>query len=196
MDCPQCGAEVPSDNAFCGKCGYARRDQAPERLDQSRIRMHEEPDLEQPPARSSSQHRIRKHTVLGMPSATPPVGAPNVESAPPPPPTSLSSARAGRARVSQKTMLGIPRPELPDPRGDAPITEPTDQAQSTPPTGESASASEPAVRSHRVRARVRYDSANEPFSVTQRRRKALRVLAVLILVAAAWFGYRLLTLNG
>ena len=41
MDCPQCGAEVPSDDAFCGKCGYARRDEGPQRLDQSRIRVHE-----------------------------------------------------------------------------------------------------------------------------------------------------------
>ncbi|MBW2381763.1 MAG: zinc-ribbon domain-containing protein, partial [Deltaproteobacteria bacterium] len=29
MDCPQCGAEVPADDEFCGKCGYARRDQGP-----------------------------------------------------------------------------------------------------------------------------------------------------------------------
>jgi len=28
------------------------------------------------------------------------------------------------------------------------------------------------------------------------RRKALGALAVLVLIAAAWFGYRLLTLNG
>ena len=120
MDCPQCGAEVPSDDAFCGKCGYARRDHGPDRLDQSRIRVHEEPDpSSQPePARSPSQQRVRKHTVLGMPgmppgAATPPAGSPAPESAPasatppPPPPTSLSSVRSGRARAPQKTMLGF-----------------------------------------------------------------------------------------
>ncbi|TNF60563.1 MAG: zinc ribbon domain-containing protein [Deltaproteobacteria bacterium] len=36
MDCPQCGAKVPSDDLFCGKCGYAMRDHGPERVDQSR----------------------------------------------------------------------------------------------------------------------------------------------------------------
>jgi hypothetical protein len=198
MDCPQCGAEVPSDNAFCGKCGYARRDHGPERLDQSRIRMHEEPDPDQrqSPGRSSSQHRVRKHTVIGMPSATPPAGGPKSESAPPPAPTSLASARAGRARTPQKTMLGIPRPELLEPAGAESPAEPTDQGLSNRPTGDSGPPSEPAARSHRVRARVRYHSANEPLSVTQRRRNALRGLAVLVLLASAWLGYRLLTVNG
>lgn len=47
-----------------------------------------------------------------------------------------------------------------------------------------------------MRARVRYDSANEPFPVTQRRKRALLGLAILVLFASAWLGYRYLTLNG
>ena len=200
MDCPQCGAEVPSDDAFCGKCGYARRDHGPERLDQSRIRMHEEPDpaaqAEQP--RSSSQQRIRKHTVLGMPTATPPAGSRTPPSAtpPPPPPSSLASARSGRARTPQKTMLGIPRPDFPDPPSDAPSAEPTEPEESTPLGAESKAPPNPTTPSHRTRARVRYDSANEPLPVIHRRKKALRGLAVLVLLSAAWLGYRFLTVNG
>lgn len=55
---------------------------------------------------------------------------------------------------------------------------------------------EPAAQSHRVRARVRYDSANEPLPVIQKRARALRGLAVLVVLAAAWLGYRYLTLHG
>ena len=209
MDCPQCGAEVPSDDSFCGKCGYARRDQGPERLDQSRIRMHEEPDpAAQPdPPRSSSQQRIRKHTVLGMPTAA---GAPPGESSaaasappspsppppPPPPPTPLASGRPGRTRTPQKTMLGIPRPDFPEPPSPAPPADPTDTEESAAAAAESAESAKPTSAGHRTRARVRYDSANEPLPVLYRRRKALRGLAVLVFLAAAWLGYRFLTLNG
>ena len=207
MDCPQCGAEVPSDDSFCGKCGYARRDQGPERLDQSRIRMHEEPDpAAQPdPPRSSSQQRIRKHTVLGMPTAA---GAPPGESsasasAPPspppspsPPPTPLASGRPGRTRTPQKTMLGIPRPDFPEPPSPAPPADPTDTEESAAAAAESAESAKPTSSGHRTRARVRYDSANEPLPVLYRRRKALRGLAMLVFLAAAWLGYRFLTLNG
>ena len=203
MDCPQCGAEVPSDNAFCGKCGYARRDHAPERLDQSRIRMHEErdPAAQPEPARSSSQQRVRKHTVLGMPTAggPPPVDIPAPESAPPPPPppppTPLSAARSARTRTPQKTMLGIPRPDFPEPRPVVSSDEPSETQQSSGPTSEDGAAPEPPARSPRTRARVRYDSANEPLTITARRKKALRGLAVLVVLAAAWLGYRFLTVN-
>ena len=202
MDCPQCGAEVPSDDAFCGKCGYARRDDAPERLDQSRIRMHEErdPAAQPEPPRSSSQQRVRKHTVLGMPTAAgaPPVDRPAPASTPPPPPpppTPLSAARSARTRTPQKTMLGIPRPDFPDPDPVKSSDEPSETQQSSGPPSEPGAAPEPPVASRRTRARVRYDSANEPLSVTARRRKALRGLAVLIALSAAWIGYRLLTLN-
>jgi hypothetical protein len=203
MDCPQCGAEVPSDDEFCGKCGYARRDLAPERLDQSRIRMHEEPDPSAPiePDRSSSEQRIRKHTVLGMPTVpgAPPVDKPAAESAPPPPPlapppTPLFSGRPGRSRTPQKTMLGIPRPDFPDPGTPAP-TEPAEaRVEVQRPSGPD-DVSEPAQTSQRTRSRVRYDSANEPLTVTARRRKALRGLALLVVLAAAWLGYRYLMLN-
>jgi len=198
MDCPQCGAEVPADDEFCGKCGYARRDQGPERLDQSRIRMHEEPDPDAQPDRSSSPQRVRKHTVLGMPptTATPSTGTPTPASAPPPPPTPLSSARSGRKRTPQKTMLGIPRPDFPDPPGVAPSAESTESSEGTSSASESDAPPQPATQSHRTRARVRYDSANEPLPVTQRRTKALRGLAVLVVLAIAWFGYRFLTLHG
>ena len=201
MDCPQCGAEVPSDDSFCGKCGYARRDHGPERLDQSRIRMHEErePAAQPESPRSSSQQRIRKHTVLGMPSAAgaPPAGstappsAPAPSAPPPPPPAALTSRRSGRTRTPQKTMLGIPRPDFPEPPAEAIDTE-----QSTPAAAESAAPAAPATPGHRTRARVRYDSANEPLPMIHRRKKALRGLALLVLLAAAWLGYRLLTLNG
>ncbi|MGB3050597.1 MAG: hypothetical protein WBB42_06335 [Polyangiales bacterium] len=71
-----------------------------------------------------------------------------------------------------------------------------DSNQDLPPDGEQGDVSDPAAPSHRVRARVRYDSANEPLPVIQRRVKALRGLALLVVVAAAWLGYRYLTLNG
>lgn len=194
MDCPQCGAEVPSDDAFCGKCGYARRDHAPERLDQSRIRMHEErdPAAQPEPVRSASQQRVRKHTVLGMPTAlgAPPVDSPAPESSPPPTPLS-----AARTRTPQKTMLGIPRPDFPEPHPVESSDEPSETQQSSGPSSESGAAPEPPARSRRTRARVRYDSANEPLTTTARRKKALRGLAVLVVLAAAWLGYRFLTVN-
>ena len=201
MDCPQCGAEVPTDDLFCGKCGYAMREGSPERVDQSRIRVHEEPDepAEAPTRTSSSQQRIRKHTVMGMPAATPPTGTRTPPPAgPPAPPTEISSARArAQTRTPQKTMLGIPRPDFPaPPAGPVPETSPaavpdtpTAQASDEPPS----SSSSP---SHRARARVRYDSANEPFPVVQRRKKALAGLAVLTLLAGAWLAYRYFSLNG
>lgn len=202
MDCPQCGAVVPSDDLFCGKCGYAMRDEGPERLDRSRIRMHEEPEWPagDSQSRSSSQQRVRKHTVLGMPSVTPPRGSRPPTPAPAPvvpsPPTSITSARAGgsRTRTPQKTMLGIPRHEIPEPPSDpssaeSAVDEPAHASEEGAP-------SEATTPSHRVRARVLYDSANEPFPVTQRRKKALLGLAILVLFASAWLGYRYLTLNG
>jgi hypothetical protein len=88
-------------------------------------------------------------------------------------------------------MLGIPRPDFPEPPAEA-----TDAAQSTPAAVEADAPAEPATSSRRTRARVRYDSANESLLVTHRRRKALRGLAVLVLLAAAWLGYRVLTVHG
>jgi hypothetical protein len=88
-------------------------------------------------------------------------------------------------------MLGIPRPDFPEPPAEATNTE-----QSTPTAAESDAPAEPTTPSHRTRARVRYDSANEPLPVIHRRRKALRGLAVLVLFSAGWLGYRFLTLNG
>jgi hypothetical protein len=93
-------------------------------------------------------------------------------------------------------MLGIPRPDFPEPARVASSAEPPEAEPITEADSESDAPSEPAAQSHRARARVRYDSANEPFPVTQRRMKALRGLAVLVLLAAAWFGYRFLTVNG
>jgi membrane glycosyltransferase len=92
-------------------------------------------------------------------------------------------------------MLGIPRPDFPDPDPVKSSDEPSETQQSSGPPREPGAAPEPPVASRRTRARVRYDSANEPLSVTARRRKALRGLAVLIVLSAAWIGYRLLTLN-
>lgn len=200
MDCPQCGAEVPSDDAFCGKCGYARRDQTPDRLDQSRIRVHESPDTsaDDAPSRTSSQQRVRKHTVIGIQPGTPPVGVPTPAPIASPPPTPISSARQERkrGRTPQKTMIGM-RPLEPI----APASDPGPPAQfeSNPellPDVEQGDEPEPAAPSHRVRARVRYDSANEPLPVIQRRARVLRGLAVLVVLAAAWLSYRYLTLNG
>lgn len=93
-------------------------------------------------------------------------------------------------------MLGIPRPDFPEPPGAASSAEPPETEQSPPAATESDTTSEPVPQSHRTRARVRYDSANEPLSVTQRRRKAFGGLAMLVLLAAAWLGYRVLTVNG
>lgn len=201
MDCPQCGAEVPSDDLFCGKCGYAMRDGGPERLDQSWIRMHEEPDpaANDPSIRGSSQQRIRKHTVMGMPAATPPAGTriPAPPMAPPAPPTEISTARSrAEKRTPQKTMLGIPRPDFPEP----PAASVPDRSEPTPiaPSAEAPELprSDASSPSHRARARVRYDSANEPLPVLERRKKAFRALAVLVVLAGAWFAYRYISLNG
>jgi len=93
-------------------------------------------------------------------------------------------------------MIGIPRDELPEPPGTASAEGPTDTEQSTPAAGQSGAPSDPAPQSHRARARVRYDSANEPLPVIERRKKALRGLAVLVILAAAWLGYRFMTVNG
>ncbi|MBT8450771.1 MAG: zinc-ribbon domain-containing protein [Deltaproteobacteria bacterium] len=200
MECPQCGAEVPSDDAFCGKCGYARRDQTPDRLDQSRIRVHESPapSPDDEPSRPSSQRRVRKQTVLGIQPGTPPAGVPTPAPIPSPPPTPISSARQERSpsRTPQKTMIGMrplepmaPAPEAPQPGETVANPDPRSDGTQGDPAG-------PAAPSHRVRARVRYDSANEPLPVIRKRARALRGLAVLVVLAAAWLGYRYLTLHG
>jgi hypothetical protein len=93
-------------------------------------------------------------------------------------------------------MLGIPRDEIPKPPDSPSSVEPTNAERSTPQESPSGAPSDPAPQSHRARARVRYDSANEPLPVTERRKKVLRGLAVLIILAAAWLGYRLITVNG
>lgn len=202
MDCPQCGAEVPSDDLFCGKCGYAMRDGGPERVDQSRIRVHEEPaplTEPTPPTRLPSQQRIRKHTVMGMPAATPPTGTRAPDSPPvPPPPTEISAARSrAEKRTPQKTMLGIPRPDFPV-RSVAPVEDSISAGPSElgATTDFDSSKTDSAGASQRARARVRYDSANEPVPALRRRMKALRGLAVLVLLSAAWLAYRYLSLNG
>jgi hypothetical protein len=93
-------------------------------------------------------------------------------------------------------MLGIPRPDFPDPVAVAPPAEPAEPEESAPAASQSGVPSEPTPRGHRARARVRYDSANEPLPVIERRKKAFRGLAVLVVLAAAWLGYRFLTVNG
>jgi len=92
-------------------------------------------------------------------------------------------------------MLGIPR-DFPDPAIAAPPTEPTEVEQSGAPASESGVPPEPSPRSQRTRARVRYDSANEALPMTERRKKALRSLAVLVVLSAAWLCYRFLTVDG
>ncbi len=195
MDCPQCGAGVPSDDLFCGKCGYAMRDGGPERVDQSRIRMHEEPDpaTQAPKNQGSSKQRIRKPTVMGMPAATPPMGTRTPAPSETPPPTEISTARSrAEKRTPQKTMLGIPRPDFPRPPAEPVSNAPGSRVSAT----EASDAPQPESPSRRARARVRYDSANEPFSVLERRKKALRALALLVVLAGAWLAYRYLSLNG
>ncbi len=197
MDCPQCGAQVPSDDAFCGKCGYAMRNHGPERVDQSRIRVYEErragaPDssgANEPSTSASSQQRLRSRTRLGMPAMVPSEDVQRSEAKPIDPPR----AERPRKRVKQKTMLGIPRDDIPVPPTVPSSEAPGGDAPSRPPF---ASPSERASGSQRVRARVRYESADEPVPVVRRRRNALLGLAVLALLAATWLGYRLLTLNG
>jgi len=93
-------------------------------------------------------------------------------------------------------MLGIPRPDFPELASTTSSAEPSEPEPLTEAASESDTAPDTAPQSHRARARVRYDSANEPFPMTQRRTKALRGLAVLVLLAAAWLGYRFLTVNG
>ncbi len=91
-------------------------------------------------------------------------------------------------------MLGIPRHEIPD-RPSAPPSAESAVEEATVTVEESAP-SDTTTPSHRARARVRYDSANEPFPATQLRKKAIFGLAILVLFASAWIGYRYLTLNG
>lgn len=93
-------------------------------------------------------------------------------------------------------MLGIPRPDFLDPVAVAPQDEPAETQESPSPASENGAPSESSPRGSRARARVRYDSANEPLPVTERRKKALRGLAVLVVLSAAWLGYRFLTVNG
>ncbi len=190
MDCPQCGAEVPSDNAFCGKCGYAMRDQGPQRTDQSRIRVHEErtPTNERDRDSRTSSPRIRKHTVLGMPPATLRPSEPPASEPPPPPPASLASARSAR-RTKQETMLGMPRLESLEPSDSEPELEPVMPSTAAPGPPPVPGEDRP---SHRFRARVRYDSSLEPPPVTMRRRRAFGGVAVLVALAAAWLIYRFL----
>jgi len=208
MDCPQCAAEVSSDDAFCGKCGYAMREGAPERIDQSRIRFHEGPESPATDTSSTgpSQDRTRKKTMVGIPSLTPRRGAPPAASTPDPgppaPPAEISDARARAAkRTPQKTMLGIPRPDFAEPPAPP---EQLDAALASEQTGEVvterfaplAETPPDSGAPGRERARVRYDSANEPYPMLQRRKKALRGLALLVLLSAGWFVYRFATLNG
>jgi hypothetical protein len=103
-------------------------------------------------------------------------------------------------------MLGMPQLEVPfAPDGGSPDEpdEPDDPQEPDEPVERESGAGPiassgppPRSQSHRARARVRYDSSNEPLSVTQRRLKALRFLGVMVLLAAAWLGYRFLTVNG
>lgn len=194
MDCPQCEAEVPSDNAFCGKCGYAMRDHGPQRTDQSRIRVHEEPTPTHERERDSrpSSPRIRKHTVLGMPPVSLSPSEPPASEPSPPPPTSIASARSAK-RTKQKTKLGMPRLEPPEPSYSEPELEL--EPESAIPRG--AGTGPPPIpgqdsQSHRARARVRYDSSLEPPPVTMRRRRTFGGVAVLVALAAAWLIYRFL----
>ena len=103
-------------------------------------------------------------------------------------------------------MLGLPRLDLLDESpaedidaffeaGDGSATAVTGDGD---PSAKPVSAPQPAAAAPRARARarVRYDSADEPLPVIQRRRKAVRTLALLALLAALWLGYRVLTLNG
>ena len=196
MECPQCGAEVPSDDAFCGKCGYAIREPGQERADQSVIRVHEErepPEEEQSRPSSSSQHRIRKKTVLGMPSVSRAAKGPSPTTTPPPVPESISSGRTERTRskTPQRTMLGMPQLERLDSGSVQSSAE-----ESAAADGLGSAPAEEVKHARRERAHVRYDSRHETLAATEQRRKALRGLAVLVLLAAAWLGYRFFTVNG
>ena len=88
-------------------------------------------------------------------------------------------------------MLGI-QPEFVSSHDDQPEGEPSPDQDVERASAPVASAS----TSHRARARVRYDSANEPLPVIQRRKNALRGLALLVVLSAAWLAYRYLTLHG
>jgi len=93
-------------------------------------------------------------------------------------------------------MLGIPRPDFPEPPpgSTSAASSPADPEASSEAAG--ASGADVSSPSHRARARVRYDSADEPFPVVERRRKALRGLGLLVVLAGAWLAYRYLSLNG
>jgi hypothetical protein len=95
-------------------------------------------------------------------------------------------------------MLGIPKPDFAERSSgaDEGAAGTTGEPSAKLETGRFTRPEEPGRVGHRERARVRYDSADEPVPVLQRRRKALRGLGVLVVVAAAWLAYRYLTLNG
>ena len=149
--------------------------------------MHEEPTPTNDDRRGrDSSPRIRQRTMLGMPPGeefTQPIDVPEDPARPqteppPPPPASLASAR--RRKGPQKTMLGIPRPELPDPHGltaeAAPEPSPEAEVEPEPPA--------------RQRAHVRYDSILEPPPVTTRRRRVFLIVGVLVALSAGWLIYR------
>ncbi|MEM7433906.1 MAG: hypothetical protein AAF436_02050 [Myxococcota bacterium] len=168
------------------------RDEGVGRTDQSRIRMHEEPTPEPAPASEDrpsrpSSPRIRKHTVLGMPPASLRPDAPEAPSEPPPPPpSSIASARAERRRA-QKTMLGIPRPEMSEPPPPSPAEDELPEEAEAPdaPTGSEAPRT-------RKRVHVRYDSVLEPPAAAARRRKVFVIGGVLVALSMGWLIYRFL----
>jgi hypothetical protein len=132
-----------------------------------------------------------------MPSAARSDGTADPNPAPPPP-TEIAAARErGRKRTPQKTVMGIPRPELPE-EFEAPSSREAQSGASEDelPVERFSPPEEPAARGYRARSRVRYDSADEPYPMLQRRKKALRVLGMVIVLAAAWLVYRYLSLHG
>lgn len=94
-------------------------------------------------------------------------------------------------------MLGIPRPEFEEGLvAEGGEVEEAEAVVEEIPTERFSPPSESASPSHRARARVRYDSANESYPMMERRKKALRALALLVLAAGAWLAYRYFSLNG
>ncbi|MEM9730965.1 MAG: hypothetical protein AAF997_20450 [Myxococcota bacterium] len=114
-----------------------------------------------------------------MPPASRRPDAPESGASEPPPPASLAAARAER-RGAQKTMLGIPRPDFPQPPSEAPPPPPEDEDGTSDEAG------------GRQRAHVRYDSVMETPLAAIRRRRLFMVGGVLVALSAGWLIYRFL----
>lgn len=166
MVCAQCSAQVPADDAFCGKCGHAVKRSPSTDATLPGIRELEpvleefEPMLEERvPSPKPRPRRPQQATVLGLPQVSPRS-------------VSAATVSASPGHELKRTMMGMPRP------AELGLEQPS-QPPSVP--------QEP---------HVWLDEPEPLPETFGRRQRAFAVGALLIAFAAAWLGYRLLSSHG